>query len=136
MLYTPKYILTAELDKEICKCSECKKFRVLYSHTEMTESKNEDVCDSISDVIAICSKCCRMYRFNLKYTKNGTEQKRSVENIREISETNSQVRDHIKRNYESFESLFTIRSEDFTTKIIKENEKDNGKYTEYVYMEK
>ena len=32
MLYTPKYILAAELDKKVCQCSECKKFRVLYNH--------------------------------------------------------------------------------------------------------
>ena len=56
MLYTPKYILAAELDKKVCQCSECKKFRVLYNHSEMTESKDEDICDSTSDVIAVCSK--------------------------------------------------------------------------------
>lgn len=55
MLYTPKYILAAELDKKVCQCSECKKFRVLYNHSEMTESKDEDICDSTSDVIAVCS---------------------------------------------------------------------------------
>ena len=55
MLYTPKYILAAELDKKVCQCSECKKFRVLYNHSEMTESKDEDICDSTSDVIAECT---------------------------------------------------------------------------------
>ena len=35
MLYTPKYILVAELDKKVCECSECKKFRVLYNHSQM-----------------------------------------------------------------------------------------------------
>ena len=34
------------------------------------------------------------------------------ENIREISETNSQVREHIKRNYGSYEALFTKISEE------------------------
>lgn len=136
MLYTPKYILTAELDKKVCECLECKKLRVLYSHTEMTESKDEDICDSVSDVIAICSKCSRMYRFNMKYTKNGKDQRRTVEKIREIFENNSQVRDHIKRNYGSYEALFTIRSEDFITKIVTEKNEKDKKYTEYVYMEK
>lgn len=136
MLYTPKYILVAELDKKVCECSECKKFRVLYNHSQMTESKNEDICDSTSDIIAVCSKCSRMYRFDMRYIKNGSDQKRTVSNIREISETNSQVREHIKRNYGSYEGLFTIRSEDFITKIVEEKEVENGKYTEYVYMEK
>ena len=124
MLYTPKYILAAELDKKVCQCSECKKFRVLYNHSEMTESKDEDICDS------------RMYRFDMGYKKNGTDQKRTVSKVREISETNSQVREHIKRNYGSYEALFTIRSEDFVTKIVDEKEVKDGKYTEYVYMEK
>ena len=119
MLYTPKYILAAELDKKVCQCSECKKFRVLYNHSEMTESKDEDICDSTSDVIAVCSKCGRMYRFDMGYKKNGTDQK-----------------EHIKRNYGSYEALFTIRSEDFVTKIVDEKEVKDGKYTEYVYMEK
>ena len=136
MLYTPKYILVAELDKKVCECSECKKFRVLYNHSQMTESKNEDICDSTSDIIAVCSKCSRMYRFDMRYIKNGSDQKRTVSNIREISETNSQVREHIKRTYGSYEALFTIRSEDFITKIVKKKEVENGKYTEYVYMEK
>ena len=109
MLYTPKYILAAELDKKVCQCSECKKFRVLYNHSEMTESKDEDICDSTSDVIAVCSKCGRMYRFDMGYKKNGTDQKRTVSKVREISETNSQVREHIKRNYGSYEALFTIK---------------------------
>ena len=126
MLYTPKYILAAELDKKVCQCSECKKFRVLYNHSEMTESKDEDICDSTSDVIAVCSKCGRMYRFDMGYKKNGTDQKRTV----------SKVREHIKRNYGSYEALFTIRSEDFVTKIVDEKEVKDGKYTEYVYMEK
>lgn len=136
MLYTPKYILAAELDQKVCQCPDCKKFRVLYNHSQMTESKDEDVCDSVSDIIAVCSKCSRMYRFEMKYTKNGIEQKREISKIREISETNSQVREHIIRNYGSYEALFTIRSEDFLTKIVEEKEVDNGKYTEYVYMEK
>ena len=136
MLYTPKYILAAELDKKVCQCSECKKFRVLYNHSEMTESKDEDICDSTSDVIAVCSKCGRMYRFDMGYKKNGTDQKRTVSKVREISETNSQVREHIKRNYGSYVALFTIRSEDFVTKIVDEKEVKDGKYTEYVYMEK
>ena len=118
MLYTPKYILAAELDKKVCQCSECKKFRVLYNHSEMTESKDEDICDSTSDVIAVCSKCGRMYRFDMGYKKNGTDQKRTVSKVREISETNSQVREH------------------FVTKIVDEKEVKDGKYTEYVYMEK
>ena len=59
-----------------------------------------------------------------------------ISKIREISETNSQVREHIKRNYGSYEALFTIRSEDFVTKIVDEKEVKEGKYTEYVYMEK
>ena len=126
MLYTPKYILAAELDKKVCQCSECKKFRVLYNHSEMTESKDEDICDSTSDVIAVCSKCGRMYRFDMGYKKNGTDQKRTVSKVREI----------IKRNYGSYEALFTIRSEDFVTKIVDEKEVKDGKYTEYVYMEK
>ena len=136
MLYTPKYILVAELDKKVCECSECKKFRVLYNHSQMTESKNEYICDSTSDIISVCSKCSRMYRFDMRYIKNGSDQKHTVSNIREISETNSQVREHIKRNYGSYEALFTIRSEDFITKIVEEKEVENGKYTEYVYMEK
>ncbi len=77
-----------------------------------------------------------MYRFDMKYIKNGKDQKRTVSKVREISETNNQVREHIKRNYGSYEALFTIRSEDFITKIVAENEVEGGKYTEYVYMEK
>ena len=136
MLYTPKYILVAELDKKVCECSECKKFRVLYNHSQMTESKNEDICDSTSDIIAVCSKCSRMYRFDMRYIKNGSDQKRTVSNIREISETNSQVREHIKRNYGSYEALFTIRSEDFITKIVEEKEVENGKYNTSIWKNK
>ena len=73
MLYTPKYILAAELDKKVCQCSECKKFRVLYNHSEMTESKDEDICDSTSDIIGVCSKCGKAARTGVKILEDGSK---------------------------------------------------------------
>ena len=67
MLYTPKYIYNNDLDKKICKCSECKKYRILYCHANMMENKKESTKEINSDIIAVCSKCGCTYRFNLKH---------------------------------------------------------------------
>ena len=67
MLYTPKYIYNNDLDKTICKCAECKKYRILYCHTDMIENKKESTKEMNSDIIAVCSKCGSTYRFNLKH---------------------------------------------------------------------
>ena len=73
MLYTPKYIYNNDLDKTIYKCAECKKYRILYCHTDMIENKKESTKEMNSDIIAVCSKCGSTYRFNLKHIsfKNG-----------------------------------------------------------------
>lgn len=136
MLYTPKYIQNNDLDKKVCKCEECKKYRILYCHANMVENTDEKKKVIHSDVIAVCSKCKRMYRFKLKHTSINKEDEYEVVKANEIEESYDDVRENIKKNYNSFDSIYTLKSDIFLTKVIKEDKSDNSSDLEYVFMEK
>lgn len=136
MLYTPKYIYNNDLDKKICKCADCKKYRILYCHTEIIENKQESTKDINSDVIAVCSKCGSTYRFSLKHLSNKNEDKYEVGKINPIKEKYYDVKENIIKNYNSYESISTIKSENFLTKTIKEEKNEDLEVCEYVFMEK
>lgn len=136
MLYTPKYIYNNDLDKKICKCTDCKKYRILYCHTNMVENKKESTKEMNSDIIGVCSKCGSTYRFKLKHTSSENEDKYEVEKFNQIEEKYDQVKENIIRNYNSYESISTIKSQDFLTKIINESKEGDLESSEYVFMEK
>ena len=136
MLYTPRYIQNNDLDKTICKCAECKKYRVLYCHSNIVENKDDKSKIIESDIIASCSKCKRIYRFELKYKLEDNKEDYKVGKIREIEEKYNDVRENIQRNYNSYEQIYTIKSENFFTKVIKESNDNDLSTTEYVFMEK
>lgn len=136
MLYTPKYIYNNDLDKKICKCAECKKYRILYCHSNMVEDKSKPNKEINSDIIAVCSKCGSAYRFKLKHSKDINEDKYEVGKVNFIEEKYSQIKENITKNYNSYDDILTIKSENFFTKLIKEEEKDSLKISEYVFMEK
>lgn len=134
MLYTPKYIYNNDLDQKVCKCPECKKYRILYCHTSVSEVKEEDIKSIENDTIVVCSKCGKMYRFII--TKTNNEDKFKIGRVNEIEEKYSYVKENIIKNYDSYDSISSIKSENFLTKLIKENEEDSCKLLEYVFMEK
>ncbi len=136
MLYTPKYIYNSDLDQKICNCSECKKYRILYCHTNKTENKKEATKEIDSDIIAVCSKCRSTYRFKLKHTSNKNEEKYEVIKSNKIEEKDDQVKENIIRNYNSYECISTINSEGFLTKVIKDDKNGDLESSEYVFMEK
>lgn len=136
MLYTPKYIYNNDLDKKICKCADCKKYRILYCHTTIEENKKDSTKEINSDIIAVCSKCKSTYRFNLKHISNENEEKYEVKKATLIEEKYDEVKENITKNYNSYEAISKIKSEDFLTKLIKEDKEDDVEVSEYVYMEK
>ena len=136
MLYTPKYIYNNDLDKKICKCSECKKYRILYCHANMMENKKESTKEINSDIIAVCSKCGCTYRFNLKHLSDINWDKYEVGKVNFIEEKYSQIKENITKNYNSYDVVSTIKSESFLTKLIKEGREGDFEISEYVFMEK
>ena len=134
MLYTPKYIQNNDLDKTICECGECKKYRILYCHTNVVEDVEKKVVEN--DVIGICSKCKRMYRFSIKHTVFGNENIYNVGKINTIKESYEAVRENIQKNYNSFNAVHTIKSDNYLTKLIKEENEQDSAVLEYVFMEK
>ena len=136
MLYTPKYIYNNDLDKKICKCADCKKYRILYCHTTIEENKKDSTKEINSDIIAVCSKCKSTYRFNLKHILNENEEKYEVKKATLIEEKYDEVKENITKNYNSYDAISKIKSEDFLTKLIKEDKEDDVEVSEYVYMEK
>lgn len=136
MLYTPKYIYNNDLDKKICKCADCKKYRILYCHTTIEENKKDSTKEINSDIIAVCSKCKSTYRFNLKHISNENEEKYEVKKATLIEEKYDEVKENITKNYNSYDAISKIKSEDFLTKLIKEDKEDDVEVSEYVYMEK
>ena len=97
MLYTPKYIYNNDLDKKICKCSEFKKYRILYCYANMVENKNESTKEINSDIIAVCSKCGSTYRFNLKHLSDINGDKYEVEKVNFIEEKYPQIKENITK---------------------------------------
>lgn len=136
MLYTPKYIYNNDLDKKICKCSECKKYRILYCHTNIIENKKESTKEINSDIIAVCSKCGSAYRFDLKHLLNVDEDKYNVGKVNFIEEEYSQIKESITKNYNSYNKISAIKSENFLTKLIKDDLEGDLVISEYVFMEK
>lgn len=136
MLYTPKYIYNNDLDKKICKCLECKKYRILYWHANMMENKKESTKEINSDIIAVCSKCGCTYRFNLKHLSDINGDKYEVGKVNFIEEKYSQIKENITKNYNSYDVVSTIKSESFLTKLIKEGREGDFEISEYVFMEK
>ena len=136
MLYTPKYIYNNDLDKTICKCAECKKYRILYCHTDMVENKKESTKEMNSDIIAVCSKCGSTYRFNLKHISFKNGDKYEVGRVAFIEEKYPQVKENIIKNYNSYDAVSKIKSENFLSKLIKEDLEGDLQKSEYVFMEK
>lgn len=136
MLYTPTYIYNNDLDKKICKCSQCKKYRILYCHANMIENKKESTKEINSDIIAVCSKCGSAYRFNLKYLSDINGEKYEVGKVSFIEEGYPQIKENIIRNYNSYDVISVIKSENFLTKLIKDNNDGELEISEYVFMEK
>lgn len=136
MLYTPKYIYNNDLDKKICKCSECKKYRILYCHSSMVENKKESTKEINSDIIAVCSKCGSTYRFNLKHLSDINGDNYEVGKVNFIEEKYPQVKENITKNYNSYDVVSIIKSENFLTKLIKDDREGDLKTSEYVFMEK
>ncbi|WP_419726224.1 hypothetical protein [Terrisporobacter petrolearius] len=136
MLYTPKYIYNNDLDKKICKCSECKKYRILYCHSNMVENKKESTKEINSDIIAVCSKCGSTYRFNLKHLSDINGDNYEVGKVNFIEEKYPQVKENITKNYNSYDIVSIIKSEIFLTKLIKDDRERDLKTLEYVFMEK
>ena len=136
MLYTPKYIYNNDLDKKICKCADCKKYRVLYCHTNVVENKKESTKELNSDIIAVCSKCGSTYRFKLKHISDKNGDKYEVGKINQIEEKYEAVKENIIKNYNSYEAISNIKSQDFLTKTIKEDKEGDLNTLEYVFMEK
>ncbi|UPA30175.1 hypothetical protein [Terrisporobacter glycolicus] len=136
MLYTPKYIYNNDLDKKICKCSECKKYRILYCHSNMVENKKESTKEISSDIIAVCSKCGSIYRFNLKHLSDINGDNYEVGKVNFIEEKYPQVKENITKNYNSYDVVSIIKSENFLTKLIKDDREGDLKTSEYVFMEK
>jgi len=136
MLYTPKYIYNNDLDKKICKCSECKKYRILYSHSNMVENKKESTKEINSDIIAVCSKCGSTYRFNLKHLSGINGDNYEVGKVNFIEEKYPQIKENIIKSYNSYDVVSIIKSENFLTKLIKDDRKGDLKISEYVFMEK
>ncbi|WP_018592123.1 hypothetical protein [Terrisporobacter glycolicus] len=136
MLYTPKYIYNNDLDKKICKCSECKKYRILYCHSNMIENKKESTKEINSDIIAVCSKCGSTYRFNLKHLSDINEDTYEVGKVSLIEEKYPLIKENITKNYNSYDSVSIIKSENFLTKLIKDDREGDLKVSDYVFMEK
>lgn len=136
MLYTPKYIYNNDLDKKICKCSECKKYRILYCHSNVIESKKEYTKEINSDIIAVCSKCGSTYRFNLKHLSDINGDSYKVGRVNFIEEKYPQIKENITKNYNSYDVVSIIKSENFLTKLIKDDRDGDLKISEYVFMEK
>lgn len=136
MLYTPKYIYNDDLDKKICKCSECKKYRILYCHSNMIENKKESTKEINSDIIAVCSKCGSTYRFNLKHLSDINGDNYEVGKVNFIEEKYPQIKENITKNYNSYDVVSIIKSENFLTKLIKDDRDGDLKTSEYVFMEK
>ncbi|WP_343344837.1 hypothetical protein [Terrisporobacter petrolearius] len=136
MLYTPKYIYNNDLDKKICKCSECKKYRILYCHSNMVENKKESTKEINSDIIAVCSKCGSTYRFNLKHLSDINGDNYEVGKVNFIEEKYTQVKENITKNYNFYDVVSIIKSENFLTKLIKDDREGDLKTSEYVFMEK
>lgn len=75
------------IQTKICKCEDCKKYRILYFHTTIEENKKGSTKEINSYIIAVCSKCKSTYRFNLKHISNENEEKYEVkEGYVEVSE--------------------------------------------------
>lgn len=136
MLYTPKYIYNNDLDKKICKCSECKKYRILYCHSNMIENKKESTKEINSDIIAVCSKCGSTYRFNLKHLSDINGDTYKVGKVSLIEEKYPLIKENITKNYNSYDSVSIIKSENFLTKLIKDDREGDLKVSDYVFMEK
>ncbi|MEW9077407.1 hypothetical protein [Terrisporobacter glycolicus] len=136
MLYTPKYIYNNDLDKKICKCLECKKYRILYCHSNMIENKKESTKEINSDIIAVCSKCGSTYRFNLKHLSDINEDTYEVGKVSLIEEKYPLIKENITKNYNSYDSVSIIKSENFLTKLIKDDREGDLKVSDYVFMEK
>ena len=115
---------------------KCKKYRILYCHTDMIENKKESTKEMNSDIIAVCSKCGSTYRFNLKHISFKNGDKYEVGRVAFIEEKYPQVKENIIKNYNSYDAVSKIKSENFLTKLIKEDLEGDLQKSEYVFMEK
>ncbi|MBC5996709.1 hypothetical protein EAI30_06355 [Romboutsia ilealis] len=136
MIYTPRYIFNSELEELICTCDNSKKYRVLYSHSSSIENaENGKLIGLSSQVIAICSKCRSIYKFELKYNPIFNE-KVEIKNVTKVTNDISEVKEDIISEFKSFEETFSFKSDEFLIKILNERYDNDKKITEFIYMEK
>ena len=136
MIYTPRYIFNSDLNKIICTCEFSKKYRILYAHSNSIENSITGALVGLSSkVVAICSKCCKLYKFELKYNPNLYD-KAEIKNVVELKNDISNLRDEIRSIYKTCEEIFSFRSDDFLIKIINEKYDNDKKFTEFMYIEK
>ena len=100
------------------------------------ENKKESTKEMNSDIIAVCSKCGSTYRFNLKHISFKNGDKYEVGRVAFIEEKYPQVKENIIKNYNSYDAISKIKSENFLTKLIKEDLEGDLQKSEYVFMEK
>ena len=81
------------IQTKICKCEDCKKYRILYFHTTIEENKKGSTKEINSYIIAVCSKCKSTYRFNLKHISNENEEKYEVKKATLMEETYDEVKE-------------------------------------------
>lgn len=136
MIYTPRYIFNSDLEELICTCDNSKKYRVLYSHSSSIENaKNSELIGLSSHVIAICSKCRSIYKFEFKYNPI-LNKKAEIKNVTKITNDISEVKEDIISEFKSYEETFSFKSDEFLIKILNERYNDDKKITEFIYIEK
>ncbi len=136
MIYTPRYIFNSDLEELICTCDNSKKYRVLYSHSSSIENaKNSELIGLSSQIIAICSKCRSIYKFELKYNPILNE-KAEIKNVTKITNDIFEVKKDIISAFKSYEETFSFKSDEFLIKILNERYDNYKKITEFIYIEK
>lgn len=76
------------------------------------------------------------YRFNLKHLLDINGDKYEVGKVNFIEEKYPQIKENITKNYDSYDDVLIIKSENFLTKLIKNNREGDLEVSEYVFMEK
>lgn len=136
MIYTPRYIFNSDLEKIICTCVNSKKYRILFSHSNSIENTlNNSLIGVSSQIVAICSKCGKIYKFQLKYNPS-INSKIETKNVQEIAKDIFKVKEDVVHSYKSYEEVFSFKSKDLFIKILNEEYDNDKKCTEFMYIEK
>ena len=102
----------------------------------MVENREASTKEMNSDIIAVCSKCGSTYRFNIKHVSDKSGETYEVKKATHIEEKYAEVKENIIKNYNSFDSISKMKSENFLTKLISESQDGDLQVSEYVFMEK